>query len=43
MNNVIREIDGFYSNNAYFGNTDSAYIHKITGPRWLITGSLASY
>ena len=28
MNNVPREIDGFYSNNIYYGYTDSAYIHK---------------
>ena len=28
MNNVFREIDGFYSNNIYHGDTDSGYIHK---------------
>ena len=28
MNNVIREIDDFYSNIFYYGDTDSAYIHK---------------
>ena len=28
MNNVFREIDGFYSNNIYYGDTDSRYIHK---------------
>ena len=28
VNTVIREIDGFYSNNIYYGDTDSAYIHK---------------
>ena len=28
MNNVIREKDGFYSNNVHYGDTDSAYIHK---------------
>ena len=28
MNNVFREIDGFYSNNIYYGDTDSGYIHK---------------
>ena len=28
MNDVFREIDGFYSNNIYFGDTDSGYIHK---------------
>ena len=28
MNNVFREIDGFYSNNIYYGYTDSGYIHK---------------
>ena len=30
MNNFIREIDGFYSNNIYYGDTDSADIHKKT-------------
>ena len=28
MNNVFNEIDGFYSNNIYYGDTDSGYIHK---------------
>ena len=28
MNDVFREIDGFYSNNIYYGDTDSGYIHK---------------
>ena len=28
MNNVFHEIDGFYSINIYYGDTDSAYIHK---------------
>ena len=28
MNNVFREIYGFYSNNIYYGDTDSGYIHK---------------
>ena len=28
MNNVIREIDGFYSSNVYYRDTDSAYFHK---------------
>ena len=28
MNDVFREIDGFYSNNFYYGDTDSGYIHK---------------
>ena len=28
MKKVIREIDGFYSNNSYYAVTDSAYIHK---------------
>ena len=28
MNNVFREIDEFYSNNIYYGDTDSGYIHK---------------
>ena len=27
MNDVFREIDGFYSNNIYYGDTDSRYIH----------------
>ena len=30
MNNVFREIDGFYSNCIYYGVTDSGYIHKKT-------------
>ena len=28
MNNVIREIDSFYSTNSFYGDTDSPYIHK---------------
>ena len=28
MNNVFHEIDGFYSNNIYYGDTDSGDIHK---------------
>ena len=28
MNDVFREIDGFYSNNIYYGDTDSGYIHN---------------
>ena len=28
MNDVFREIDGFYSNNFYYGDTDGGYIHK---------------
>ena len=28
MNDVFREIVGFYSNNNYYGDTDSGYIHK---------------
>ena len=31
MNDVFREIDGFYSNNIYNGDTDSGFIHK---KRW---------
>ena len=27
-NNVFHEIHGFYSNNIYYGDTDSGYIHK---------------
>ena len=27
-NNISREIDGFYSDNIYYGDTDSAYIHE---------------
>ena len=30
MNVVIREKDGFNSSNVYYGDTDSAYIHKKT-------------
>ena len=30
MNDVFREIDGFYSNNIYYGDTDSGYTHKKT-------------
>ena len=28
MNDIFREIDGFYSKNIYHGDTDSGYIHK---------------
>ena len=28
MNDVFREIDGFYSKNLYYGDTDSCYIHE---------------
>ena len=28
MNSVIRESEGFYSNNIYYGDTDDVYIHK---------------
>ena len=28
MNDVFREMDGFYSNNIYYGDTDSGYMHK---------------
>ena len=28
FNNLVREIDGFYSNNNYYEDTDSGYIHK---------------
>ena len=28
MNNLIREINGFYNNNIYYGDTDSFYIEK---------------
>ena len=28
MNDVIRQIDGFYNNSIYYGDTDSVYIHK---------------
>ena len=28
MNEVIRETDGFYSNNFYYGDTKTPYIHK---------------
>ena len=28
MNKIFNEIDGFYSNNIYYGDTDSGYIHK---------------
>ena len=28
LNKVFREIDGFYSNCIYYGDTDSGYIHK---------------
>ena len=28
MNNVFLETDGFYSFNSYYGDRDSAYIHK---------------
>ena len=29
MNDVIRELDGFYSENIYSGDTDTVYIKKI--------------
>ena len=28
MNDVFRELDGFYSNDFYYGDTDSGYIHE---------------
>ena len=28
MNKIFHEIDGFCSNNIYYGDTDSGYIHK---------------
>ena len=28
MNNFIREINGFYNNSIYYGDTDSLYIEK---------------
>ena len=28
MNDVIRQIDDFYNNSIYYGDTDSVYIHK---------------
>ena len=28
MNNFIREINGFYNNSIYYGDTDSVYIEK---------------
>ena len=28
MNDVIRQIDGFYNNSFYYADTDSLYIHK---------------
>ena len=28
MNNFIREINGFYNNKTYYGDTDSVYIEK---------------
>ena len=30
-NNFIREINGFYNNSIYHGDTDSLYIEKILG------------
>ena len=33
MNNFIREINGFYNNNIYYGDTDSLYIEKNFGMR----------
>ena len=30
MNDVVRQIDGFYSNNNHYGETDNAYFHKKT-------------
>ena len=31
MNNFLREINGFYINSIYYGDTDSLYIEKILG------------
>ena len=28
MNKVFHEIDGFYSNKIYYGDTDSGFVHK---------------
>ena len=38
MNKVFNEIDGFYSNNIYYGDTDSGYIHKKHWPTLIDKG-----
>ena len=35
MNNFIREINGFYNNSIYYGDTDSLYIEKNIGTYWI--------
>ena len=35
MNNFIRVIDGFKTNNAYYQDTDSLYIDKNIGINWM--------
>ena len=35
LSNVIREKNGFYSKNVYYGDTDNAYTHKNIGLRWM--------
>ena len=35
MNNFIREINGFYNNSIYYGDTDSLYIEKNIGMYWI--------
>ena len=41
MNDVIKQIGGFYNDSIYYTNTNSLYIHKKTGLTWLIMDSLA--
>ena len=35
MNNFISEINGFYNNSIYYGDTDSLYIEKKIGMCWI--------
>ena len=35
MNNFIREVNGFYNNSIYYGDTDSLYIEKNFGMFWI--------
>ena len=35
MNNFIREINGFYNNSIYYGDTDSLHIEKKIGTCWI--------
>ena len=42
MNEVINQSVGFYNISSYYGDLDSLYIHKKTGPTFLIVESLVN-